>query len=77
MTRLPPIPPSPPPCPFGEPELALIRMAAEGYTDQKIGTVLGLKAQTVNSRIARMLGKTGTRNRAHLAATAIRRGWIK
>jgi DNA-binding NarL/FixJ family response regulator len=52
-------------------ERDILRLAADGYTNEEIGAKVDLPALTVNSRVPRTLG---TGDRAHLVALSIRPG---
>lgn len=63
-------------CPLNPTELALLDRLAEGDTRAKAARRIGLSPNSTHMTVHRMLTKTCTENAAHLAATALRNGWI-
>jgi DNA-binding NarL/FixJ family response regulator len=63
--------------PLSDRELQVLRLVAEGESNRQIGEELGLSALTVKSHLARIARKLGSGDRAHLVATAIRKGYIR
>lgn len=54
----------------------IARCIAAGLTDQQIGRALFLSEHTVKGHIRNALLLSGSRNRTHLVATAIRAGYL-
>lgn len=63
--------------PLSERELEVLRLVADGQSNRQVGEKLGLSALTVKSHLARIARKLGSGDRAHLVATAIRKGYIR
>jgi DNA-binding CsgD family transcriptional regulator len=63
----------PPSCPDGAPvalaprEREVLRLVAQGYTDQAVATRLGLRPRTVSSYLSAIYGKLGVRTRTAAA----------
>ncbi len=57
-------------------ELEVLRLVAEGRTDQEIADVLFISRRTVHRHVTAILNKTGTRTRTSAAALAIRLGIV-
>lgn len=55
-------------------EIAMIRLIAEGATNAKIGTALGISESSVGSEAGRLYPRCGAVNRAHLVALAFEYG---
>lgn len=64
-------------CPLDDRDLTILRHVADGASDRATADAAGVTPKSVSSRISRMVRRTNCRTRAHLVATAIRRGWIK
>lgn len=60
--------------PLSEVESRIVRLVAEGLTNQEIGDVTFTALDTVRSTLARISRKLGARNRAHVVARAARTG---
>lgn len=60
-----------------EREIEVITLISDGHPNAEIATRLGISVDTVKTHVVRVRRKTGTRDRAHLACTALRAGWIK
>lgn len=58
-------------------ELEVLRLVSEGLSNKEIGAALELSALTVKSHLARMSGKLGTGDRAHMVAIAMRTGLVQ
>jgi DNA-binding NarL/FixJ family response regulator len=58
------------------PELAVLRLMAEGYTNTQIGRALFVSENTVKAHTMRLRSKIGARDRAHAVAIGIARGHI-
>jgi DNA-binding NarL/FixJ family response regulator len=57
-------------------EREVLRLAAEGSTNQEIGTELGLGTETVKTMLSRAFGKLGARNRTEAVSIAKERGLL-
>ena len=55
-------------------EIAIVRLVAEGRTNQEIGTALHTSRHTVANQLRSLFAKTGCNNRTEVAAWAHRRG---
>jgi DNA-binding CsgD family transcriptional regulator len=58
-------------------EVAVVRLVAEGRTNQEIGTALHTSRHTVANQLRSLFAKTGCNNRTEVAAWAHRRGLIE
>ena len=57
-------------------ELGVVRLVAEGRSNDEIGVELGIAAKTVETHLARLFERYGLGSRAELAARAVREGWL-
>jgi DNA-binding NarL/FixJ family response regulator len=57
-------------------ELTVLRYAADGLTNRKIGRALGLSEHTIKSIFSQILAKLGMTNRTEAVVHAVREGWI-
>lgn len=57
-------------------ELELIRLLAEGHTDQSAAARLGLSVRTVRRLMADLMIRLGARSRFEAGARAVTRGWL-
>lgn len=57
-------------------EIQIMVLVAEGLTSGEIGQRLGLSTRTVEGYVLRLTTRYGVVSRAHLVATAMRKGWI-
>lgn len=57
-------------------ELEVLELVTEGLTNGEIGDRLVVSARTIQAHVSNLIEKTGTRNRTHLAVTAVRTGII-
>jgi len=55
-------------------ETRILQLLSDGKENKRIGTELGISAETVKSHVSRVFGKLGVHNRAEAIRTAIRRG---
>ncbi len=58
-------------------ELEVLQLVAEGGSNREVGEQLGLSPLTVKSHLARIGGKLGVDDRAHMVAIALRAGLIR
>lgn len=61
---------------LSERELVILRHAAEGLTNRKIGFAMGLSEHTVKSEFSKILSRLGMRHRTEAVVRAVREGWI-
>jgi two-component system NarL family response regulator len=61
---------------LSERELVILRHAAEGLTNRKIGYAMGLSEHTVKSEFSKILSRLGMRHRTEAVVRAVREGWI-
>jgi DNA-binding NarL/FixJ family response regulator len=61
---------------LGERELAVLRLVANGLTDDEIGGRLYISARTVQAHLARVRDKVGVRRRSQLARWASENGLL-
>jgi DNA-binding NarL/FixJ family response regulator len=57
-------------------ELEIIRLVADGLTNDEVGTALRVTSKTVEARLGRIFARTGVQSRTELATRAIREGWL-
>lgn len=66
-----------PSVPLDRRELEVLRLAAEGLTNQQIGQRLGLSGNTVKSIVSGIMERLGVRYRTQAVVYAVRQGWIR
>lgn len=54
----------------------VVRLVADGRTNDEIGVALGIGAKTVETHLSRVFERFGVASRAELAARAVREGWL-
>jgi DNA-binding NarL/FixJ family response regulator len=54
----------------------VVRLVAEGRTNDEIGAALAIGSKTVETHLARLFERLGVASRTELAARAIREGWL-
>jgi DNA-binding NarL/FixJ family response regulator len=54
----------------------VVRLVAEGRSNDEIGAALRISAKTVETHLSRVFDRFGVSSRAELAARAIREGWL-
>lgn len=54
----------------------VVRLVAEGRSNDEIGVALGIGAKTVETHLSRVFERFGISSRAELAARAVREGWL-
>jgi DNA-binding NarL/FixJ family response regulator len=59
-----------------EREVEVVRLVAEGLSNDEIGQALAVTSKTVESHVGRIFARTGVHSRTELAARAIREGWL-
>jgi DNA-binding NarL/FixJ family response regulator len=57
-------------------ERDVVRLVADGRTNDEIGAALGVTTRTVEARLGRIFERTGAQSRTELATRAIREGWL-
>jgi len=57
-------------------ELEILRFVAEGYSDDEIAHLLGVRVTTVSDAMNRLLSKLGAKTRTHAVTIAFRRGLV-
>jgi DNA-binding NarL/FixJ family response regulator len=68
--------PGPPTVRLTRRELDVVRLVAEGRSNDEIGTELGIGTKTVETHLARLFERTGAASRTELATRALREGWL-
>lgn len=63
-------------CPLTEKQIDIVKLVADGKTNEEIAIVLGISSRAVARRIERAWHATFTFNRTQLACAALRQGWI-
>jgi DNA-binding NarL/FixJ family response regulator len=58
-------------------ELEVLRYAATGNTNRKIGELMGLSEETIKTHLKTILAKTKARDRTHAATIALQRGMLR
>ena len=57
-------------------EIQIVRLLADGSSNDEIGLALGITTKTVESALGRVFTRTSTRSRTELAVRAVREGWL-
>lgn len=65
------------PASLSQSDLLVLQLLADGLTDAEVAERLGCSVPRAKACVRAVLRKTGTRNRAHAVATALRKGWIE
>lgn len=63
-------------CPLTTMQVEIIKLVAEGKTNEEIAIVLGMSVRSVIHKIEMAWRLTTTFNRTQLACKALRQGWI-
>jgi DNA-binding NarL/FixJ family response regulator len=58
-------------------ERQVLKLVADGCTNEEIGSRLNLGTQTVKNRVSLLMQKIGAKNRVQLAVYAVRSGLIE
>jgi len=58
-------------------EHEVVRLVAEGRSNDEIGAELGIGAKTVETHLARLFERIGVASRTELATRAVREGWLE
>jgi DNA-binding NarL/FixJ family response regulator len=64
------------PVPLTDRELEVLRLAASGLTNRKIGRTLSISARTVQVHLSNVFGKLGVGSRTEAVLYAVREGWL-
>jgi DNA-binding NarL/FixJ family response regulator len=62
--------------PLTSKEVQILNYIAEGNTNKKIASVLGISEQTIKNHVSAILRKLNANDRAHAVFLALRNGWI-
>jgi DNA-binding NarL/FixJ family response regulator len=62
---------------FTSRELDVVRLVADGRSNDEIGTALGIAAKTVETHLRRLFERLGVASRTELATRALREGWLE
>ncbi len=54
----------------------VVRLVADGRSNEEIGSVLGIGSKTVETHLARLFERVGVASRTELATRALREGWL-
>ena len=54
----------------------MLRLAAQGLTNQDIARRLSIGQRTVQSHLAGIFAKTGSQSRTEAVVAALRKGWL-
>jgi len=57
-------------------EYDVVRLVAEGRSNDEIGATLGIGSKTVETHLSRIFERFGVSSRTELAARAVREGWL-
>ncbi len=57
-------------------EMDVVRLVADGLTNEEVGVGLGVTSKTVEAHLGRIFERTGVQSRTELATRAIREGWL-
>jgi DNA-binding NarL/FixJ family response regulator len=57
-------------------ETQIVRLLADGSSNDEIGLSLGITTKSVESALGRIFTRTSTRSRTELAVRAVQEGWI-
>jgi DNA-binding NarL/FixJ family response regulator len=55
----------------------VVRLVADGLSNDEIGVALGIGAKTVETHLARLFERVGLASRTELATRALREGWLE
>jgi DNA-binding NarL/FixJ family response regulator len=57
-------------------EVQIVRLLADGSSNDEIGLALGITTKSVESALGRIFTRTSTRSRTELAVRAVQEGWL-
>jgi DNA-binding NarL/FixJ family response regulator len=66
----------PPPPVLTPREADVVRLVADGRTNEEVGLALGVTSKTVEAHLGRIFERTGIQTRTELATRAIREAWL-
>lgn len=66
----------PPPPVLTPREADVVRLVADGHTNEEVGLALGVTSKTVEAHLGRIFERTGIQTRTELATRAIREAWL-
>lgn len=72
----PTLPGSRPRSPLSQRETRIVALVADGRSNKEIAATAHVSTNTVKTHLARITAKLGARDRAHIAAIALRSNWI-
>ncbi len=58
-------------------EFDVVRLVADGRSNDEIASTLGIGAKTVETHLARLFDRLGIASRTELATRAVREGWLE
>jgi DNA-binding NarL/FixJ family response regulator len=58
-------------------ELTVVKLVADGRSNDEIGAALGITTKTVEGHLRRMFERLGAQSRTELATRAVREGWLE
>lgn len=58
-------------------EIEVVRLVADGLSNDEIGLALGISTKAVEGHLGRVFSRTAARSRTELAVRALREGWIE
>jgi DNA-binding NarL/FixJ family response regulator len=58
-------------------ELEVVRLVADGRSNDEIGAELGIRTKTVEGHLRRLFERLGVQSRTELATRALREGWLE
>jgi DNA-binding NarL/FixJ family response regulator len=58
-------------------ELEVVRLVADGRSNDEIGAALGITTKTVEGHLRRLFGRLSVQSRTELATRAVREGWLE
>jgi DNA-binding NarL/FixJ family response regulator len=66
----------PPPPALTRREAEVVRLVADGLTNDEVGDALGVTSKTIEAHLGRIFERTGVQSRTELATRAIREAWL-
>ncbi len=58
-------------------ELEVVRLVADGHSNDEIGAALGITTKTVEGHLRRLFERLSVQSRTELATRAVREGWLE
>jgi DNA-binding NarL/FixJ family response regulator len=55
----------------------VVRLVADGRSNDEIGAALGITTKTVEGHLRRLFERLGAQSRTELATRAVREGWLE